>query len=520
MPDFVVDTTAPVRADGPVPGGLIEAFWAYERALMADDVASLDALFADGPWTMRGDAGGLLVGHDAIAAFRRGRGGAPKRRIGAVHVRVLGADTAAVVAVLEPLAGGRGQQTQVWHSGDRGWQVLVAHVGGPSPAIDARVWRVVGTPLVGGAHTGPLVGKRVAVKDLFAVAGHRIGAGVPAYLAAAPVETSTADAVQALLDAGADVTGIARTDEFAYSIAGANPHYGTPPNARVPGGLPGGSSNGPASAVALGQADIGLATDTGGSIRVPASYQGLWGLRTTHGRVSREGLLPLASSFDTAGWLTRDRAVLAACSRVSAIGAPAIALPEHTAIAPALVDPLDTAVTAAFDAYVRRAVADGVLARPAAVGLGDLGAAQEAFRVVQAYEAWQADGDWLTANPDSVSGAVADRFRAAAAITAAEAARARDAVALHRERFERALEGAVLLLPSAASPAPQVTAASAAIDRVRMATLRLTCVAGILGAPALSAPVLEVDGEPLGLCLVGPRDSDDSLIHVAASLPT
>ena len=145
----------------------------------------------------------------------------------------------------------------------------------------------------------------------------------------------TAPAVQALLDAGAEVLGIARTDELAYSIAGANPHYGTPPNARVPGALPGGSSNGPASAVALGQADIGLATDTGGSIRVPASYQGLWGLRTTHGRVARDGLLPLAPSFDTVGWLTRDRALLAACSRVSAIGSPAVAAPERFVVAPA-----------------------------------------------------------------------------------------------------------------------------------------------------------------------------------------
>jgi Asp-tRNA(Asn)/Glu-tRNA(Gln) amidotransferase A subunit family amidase len=150
--------------------------------------------------------------------------------------------------------------------------------------------------------------------------------------------------------------------------------------------------------------------------------------------------------------------------------------------------------------------------------LGDVAAAQEAFRVVQAFEAWESDGAWLSAHPDAVSGAVAARFRAAAAITADEVAAARDGIAVHRERFARALDGAVLLLPSAASIAPQSTAAPEEVDAVRTQTLRLTCIAGVLGAPALSAPLIELAGAPLGVCLVGPRDSDDALIHLAASL--
>ncbi|MFD1722015.1 AtzH-like domain-containing protein [Amnibacterium endophyticum] len=502
---------APVHADAAVPEGLLTAFRAYETALMADDVAALDALFAAGPATLRGDAAGLLVGHEAIAAFRRGRGGAPAREIAAVHVRVLGPDLATVVAELRPVAGGHGLQTQTWRRGPAGWQVLAAHVSGAAPAVDGRVWRVVGTPLVAGAAEGPLRGRGVAVKDLFAIAGQRIGAGVPAHLAEAPVESSTASAVQVLLDAGAEVTGIARTDELAYSIAGANPHYGTPPNARVPGALPGGSSSGPASAVALGQAAIGLATDTAGSVRVPASYQGLWGLRTTRGRIARDGLVPLAPSFDTVGWLTRERAVLAACSRVSGRGAPAAAAPDVFAVDPGLLDGLDADVADVFRARVARLT-------PEAVDPGDVAEALEAFRVVQAAEAWAEHGAWLTAHPKAVSGAVAERIRAAAGIDADEAARARDALDGARERFAAALEGAVLLLPSTAAPAPRSTAPADEVDRARSATLRLTCIAAILGAPALSAPLLEVGGAPLGLCLVGPRDSDDALVHLAASL--
>ncbi|WNB86551.1 amidase family protein [Cellulomonas sp. ATA003] len=180
------------------------------------------------------------------------------------------------------------------------------------PPIDPTVWRVVGAPLVAPTTRGQLDGVRVAVKDVIAVAGQARGAGVPAWLTHAPVEPAHAPALAALLAAGAHVQGVARTDELAYSLAGRNPHYGTPPNAAVRGRLPGGSSSGPAAAVGLGQADLGLATDTAGSVRVPASYGGLWGLRPTHGLVPSDGVLPLAPSFDTVGWLARDGATLRA----------------------------------------------------------------------------------------------------------------------------------------------------------------------------------------------------------------
>ena len=383
---------------------------------------------------------------------------------------------------------------------------------------DPAVWRVTGSPLVAGEPGGPLAGVRVAVKDLFAMRGHRIGAGVPRYLADAEAEDRTAPAVSALLAAGADVVGIAQTDEFAYSIAGANPHSGTPPNAPVPGALPGGSSSGPASAVALREADVGLATDTGGSIRVPASYQGLWGLRTTHGRVPRDGLLALAPSFDTVGWLTRDAATLAAAwsaTRPVAVG-------EDVAVAPALaVDAavlgrLDEPVAAALRSAVDRLAAAG---RPVEqVDLGDLDRLAAAFRTVQAFEAWQVHGPWLLAHPDAVSGAVEERFRIAQAVSEAEADAARSALAAAADRLRALLEQRTLLLPAAGTPAPSRAATASEIDRVRAATMRLTCVAGAAGAPGLSAPLLAVGGAPLGLGLVGRPGADAALIGLGERL--
>jgi Asp-tRNA(Asn)/Glu-tRNA(Gln) amidotransferase A subunit family amidase len=165
---------------------------------------------------------------------------------------------------------------------------------------------VAGVPLAPPLGSGPLDGLGIAVKDLIAVEGHPTGGGVPAYLAGQPPQAASAPVVTALRRAGAHLVGLAQTDEFAYSIAGSNSHYGAAPNPAAPSRLGGGSSSGPAAAAALGQAQVGLGTDTAGSIRVPAAYQGLVGFRPTHGAVPADGVLPLAPSFDTVGWLTRD----------------------------------------------------------------------------------------------------------------------------------------------------------------------------------------------------------------------
>jgi amidase len=486
---------------------------------MANDLAALDRLFAPGLDTLRGDAGGLLIGHDAISEFRRGRGGAPQRTVLSVEVRPVSDSCALIVAVFMPASGGRGQQTQLWQRDASAWLVTAAHVSQPAPAINRAIWRVIGAPLVSGAASGPLskhvsselplAGETVAVKDLFAVAGFALGGGVPAYLAEQHPASTTAPAVQALLDAGADVQGIAQTDEFAYSIAGRNPHYGTPPNPAVVGGIPGGSSSGPASAVAAGQASIGLGTDTGGSIRVPASYQGLWGLRTTHGAVDASGLLPLSPSFDTIGWLTRRPETLAAAAAATLDRTTQRSVEHAFVVSPALTAQAELAVGDAFESSIPDATQ---------VDFGDLGELVEIFRTIQAAEAWATHGDWVSAHPGALGADIAARFEWAAKVTPAQEAAARGARSAARAQIESVLDGRILLLPSTSSSAPSATAPAEVIEATRAATLRLTCIAGILGAPAVSAPFLSVGGAPVGLCLVGPRFSDLALIEAAQVL--
>jgi Asp-tRNA(Asn)/Glu-tRNA(Gln) amidotransferase A subunit family amidase len=511
----------------PASPALLQAFRAYERALMGNDLAALDALFADGPTTLRGDAAGLLVGHDQISAFRSGRGGAPQRTLVQTHVQVIDDDHALIVAITEltgATTGGRGQQTQLWArtpgvTAYDGWQVTAAHVSVPAPALDTRIWRIVGDPLVPSTDDdGPLSGETVAVKDLFAVAGHQIGAGNPEWLRQAPAATADADAVAALLDAGATIRGIARTDEFAYSLAGANAHYGAPPNPKAPYRLSGGSSSGSATAVSLGHASIGLGTDTGGSIRVPAAYQGLFGIRTTHDAVGRGGLLPLAPSFDAVGWLTRSAFLLRAVGDVLlpdtgvGTGRRDAETPLSTPVSvPALLELAEPDVADAVRSWLDAHDATSDPWRPAA-----LDAWLTAFQTLQAYEAWDSHGTWLETRLDTLGDDVRGRFERARDTTAAQAEAARQVVAEARAEIRERVGDRVLALPSAASVAPLPAEA----QQAREATLRLTCLAGLGGLPAVSIPVRTGRGLPAGVCLLAAPGRDRDLLDLAVELTT
>ncbi|MFC9788226.1 amidase [Rhodococcus sp. NPDC127528] len=393
---------------------------------------------------------------------------------------------------------------------------------GPSAGSARAVWREFGRPLIAPTGTGPLDGVSVAVKDLYDVAGHRVGAGNPAWLAESAPAARTAAAPAALLAAGARIAGIARTDEFAYSLTGTNAHYGTPPNPAAPDRIPGGSSSGPASAVALGEATVGLGTDTAGSIRVPASYQGLYGMRPTHGVVSTDGVVPLAPSFDTVGWIARDAATLTAVGRVLLPGRArrsftrAIVADDLSSFVSAQVR---DATTRAIEAWSGDSGLPPVEHRP--LDAGRLAGAVRDFQTVQGWEAWHAHGPWISRHWDSLNPDVRARFEAAARHTAADHERAVGGLRRFAAELDRFLGEHLLLLPSASSVAP--TRAESAlggpvVERARAATFALTCVAGATGRCAVSVPVPTVDGIPVGLSLVGPRGRDLDVLELAARL--
>jgi len=366
-----------------------------------------------------------------------------------------------------------------------------------------------------GASDGPLAGLDFAAKDIFDVAGHVTGCGNPTMAAAATPASAHADPVAALLAAGARLRGKTHTDEIAYSLMGANAHHGTPVNPADPRRVPGGSSSGSVSATAAGLVDIGLGSDTGGSVRMPASFCGIYGMRSSHGAIPMQGTMPLAPSFDTVGWFARDPETL---DRV----ADALGLHPAGQSVTRLLLPVDAwaraapeTVEAVSPALARLEARLGP-ATPVILAPEGLDTWRETFRVCQAAEVWQAHGAWVErANPAFGPG-VADRFRMAAAIEAEEWRRARAGRETVRERMQTLLTGGcALVLPTSPGPAPLREAAEADLDRFRMRALEMLCPAGLAGMPQISLPAGTVDGGPVGLGLVAARGMDRGLIALA-----
>lgn len=368
---------------------------------------------------------------------------------------------------------------------------------------------------VAGAPAGPLAGMRLAVKDLFDIAGYRTGAGCPAWLAAHEPARTTAPALRALLDAGASIVGKTVMDEMAYGLTGENAHYGAPTNPRTPLRFTGGSSSGSAAVVAGGLADIALGTDTGGSVRIPASFCGLYGFRPSHGRVGDAGVVPLAPSFDTVGWFAREADALAAVGR-ALLGAWEERPPSGVLV-------VEDAFGAA-DAPVRTALApalDGVtsvLGPPRDVTLSRDGFAgwREVFRVLQSRDAWRTHGAWITKARPDFSPPVAQRFAWASSVTEAMERAATEVRTHMTAELDRQLaDGAVLCLPTAPTLAPSRNASAEELEAYRARTLCLTCIAGLAGLPQLTLPLGEADGCPVGLSLIARRGSDGMLLDAA-----
>jgi amidase len=371
------------------------------------------------------------------------------------------------------------------------------------------------------AATGPLAGLCFGVKDLFDVAGYPTSGGQPFLLAMSGIKSSTAPTVQKLLDAGARFVGKTLTDELAFSMNGQNAHFGSPINGAAPDRISGGSSSGSASAVSNRLCDFALGTDTGGSVRAPASHCGLWGLRPTHGRVSLQGVLDLSPSFDTCGWFARDVITFARVADVL-LGADTTPLPARprllladevwALLAPEVMATLAPA-RARFEALLGSAA-------PVDVVLDSFDAMYWHFRHLQGREAWMVDGPLITRYAPPLGPGVAQRFAWAREVTDEQVA----AATAFRERFREQLAAqlgsdGVLLLPTMPDVAPLISADEAGLESYRNRAIQMLCIAGLAGFPQLSLPLAMREGAPLGISLLGPPGSDRSLVALAERLP-
>ncbi|MBI3917977.1 MAG: amidase [Betaproteobacteria bacterium] len=368
---------------------------------------------------------------------------------------------------------------------------------------------------VRGSGEGALAGLTLGVKDIYDIAGHRTGFGSPDWLRTHEAAARTAPVVQRLLDAGADVVGKTQTDELTYSLQGENAHYGTPVNVNAPGRIPGGSSSGSAAAVAGGLCDFALGSDTGGSVRAPASFCGVYGIRPTHGRISLAGACPLAPSFDTCGWFARDAALLERVGHVL-FGETTVEAPRRLLVAEDAFALAGEEVGRALGPAMERVRALLGEAQPVTVAADGLAQWFQVFRVLQGAEVWAQHGAWVTRVKPQLGPGVRQRIEWTATIDPAEippAKAKREEITL---RLDRVLaDGAVLMLPTLPGIAPPCNSSPAATEDLRARALSLLCVAGLARLPQVTLPLATLDGCPLGLSLIARRGTDTMLLALA-----
>ena len=334
-----------------------------------------------------------------------------------------------------------------------------------------------------------------------------------------PPASQHAAVVETLLAAGATLVGKTHTDELSRGIFGENPHYGTPVNPKAENRLPGGSSSGSAVAVAAAMVDFAIGTDSGGSVRAPASFCGLYGIRPTHGRLSLDGVLGQSPSFDTVGWFARDADLFARVGAVMFDTDIADYTPECLVIATDAFAAADGDAAAAL-----RPVADRL---SAAVGASEWRSiSPEGLDVwvghqttLQGREAWQAFAGWIDQTNPRFGFEVAEIFHTGAGLSdhrVDEARAARPKIVAHMDTI--LAPGTFICLPTTPFIAPRRGQPRSATKELRGRIVALTCIAGLLGAPQITLPLAEVDGAPLGISLLGHRGSDEHLLGFARRL--
>ena len=371
--------------------------------------------------------------------------------------------------------------------------------------------------LLENADEGILARTQFAVKDIMHVEGYPTSGGNPTWAAHFGQESHiTASIVQKVMDAGAECVGKTVADELAFNHIGENAHYGTPINPKAPSRFCGGSSCGSAAAVAGALVDFAFGTDTGCSIRGPASFCGIWGIRPTHARVASDGIMPLAPSYDTVGWFARTAEMMERVGSVL-LGADNIALEEK----PKIIMPKDILTQMnkrfadQFMHFVKKfeesfsSVEEGNL-------MGDYDFAADwfdCFRITQAAEAWETHQDWMIEHQPDLGEGVYERFEMASELEEEDILKAqsqRQELAAHMHTLLE--NGTIILMPSTMTPAFARSMDSETRLKTRLPHVGLMAFAGIAATPQISMPLMEIDGAPFGISLIGPKGCDVALL--------
>ncbi len=370
-----------------------------------------------------------------------------------------------------------------------------------------------------GAKEGPLKGLSFAIKDVFMVKGSTFGNGHPEWLKTHGPDPYTAVSVLKLLDNGADLVGKTVCDELCFSISGENWNYGSPLNPHDIRRYTGGSSSGSGAATAGGLVDFATGSDCLGSVRVPASYNGLLGMRPTYKRVDNDGEAPYCESMDVLGYVAKDPAVFKTVSKVLLGEDKKTTRFKQVYIAKDCFAGVDEDVAKALQPAIDHVITTLGPAKEVSVAPEGLDKWIDIFKIVQGYEVYESYGGWLDKYKPRLSRGPKERLAWTKTITRPAYLEAKEKRNKLMDQFLAFLpEDAVLVLPTAASVAPLRTDSLEEINRTRAQSTSLLCISPLTGTPQVTVPLVKQHGVPLGLTLISREDTDLQLAHLAADL--
>ena len=359
---------------------------------------------------------------------------------------------------------------------------------------------------------GLLSNLNFVLKDMCDVKNLKTSCGNPDFFKKCDFANDYAPFLKDLLNEGPVLKGITVCDEFFYSLIGENGHYGTPTNLNAPSCVPGGSSSGSAAALTTDLYDFSIGSDTGGSVRIPASFCGLIGMRPTHNRINTKGVYPMAPSFDTVGWFANDKEIFQKVGNVllKNIERSNVNFKQYV-VAEDLLELCDAEVQSNFNNYINVNIPNINKTR---LSTNTKAIIADNFRILQGAEVKENIIPWIENNKPNISPEIRSRIDMASKITDIEVNRALIFRKTLIDEIKKSLpEGTIAVFPTSPFSAPKSGQDDESLGSFRKRLMELTSIAGMTSRPQITIPRLKDKSGPVGISLLGWKYSDEILLN-------
>ena len=359
---------------------------------------------------------------------------------------------------------------------------------------------------------GLLSNLNFVIKDMCDVKNLKTSCGNPVFFKKCDFANGYAPFLKDLLNEGPVLKGITVCDEFFYSLIGENGHYGTPTNLNAPSCVPGGSSSGSAAALTTDLYDFSIGSDTGGSVRIPASFCGLIGMRPTHNRINTKGVYPMAPSFDTVGWFANNPEIFQKVGNVllNNIERSNVDFKQYV-VAEDLLELCDAEVQDNFNNYINVNIPNINKTR---LSTNTKAIIADNFRILQGAEVKENIIPWIENNKPNISPEIRSRIDMASKITDIEVNRALIFRKTLIDEIKKSLpEGTIAVFPTSPFSAPKSGQDDESLGSFRKRLMELTSIAGMTSRPQITIPRLKDKSGPVGISLLGWKYSDEILLN-------